>query len=97
MTMDLYIYYRVAPGRAGELHRRVTAMQARLAAETGVDVALKRRPGESGGLQTWMEIYLAVPAGFEARLAQAVEDAGLSSLAEGERHTEQFQDFTPCA
>jgi Domain of unknown function (DUF4936) len=95
--MDLYLYYRVPSGAAAELRRRVEAMQASLAADPGVATALKKRPGEKDGMQTWMEIYLAVPDGFEAALDQAVAHAGLSSLIASERHTERFVDITPCA
>ncbi len=95
--MDLYIYYRVAEAQAAALLPQVQAMQAALAASHGMPVALKRRPESKDGLQTWMEVYGGVPAGFEHALAEAVATAGLASHISGERHTEVFVDVAPCA
>lgn len=94
---DLYIYYRVPDGHAAQLAPRVQAMQARLSVTTGVAGQLKRRPGSSEGLQTWMEIYLATGAGFDAALAAAVQEAALSEQIDGKRHTEVFMDVDTCA
>lgn len=95
--MDLYIYYRVAEAQAAPLLPRVQAMQAALANSHGVQGALKRRPDSKDGLQTWMEVYGAVPPGFDSALAQAVAAGGLVELTSGERHTEVFVDVRPCA
>lgn len=95
--MDLYIYYRVRSENAPELKTRVADMQRQLVADHGVAGALKRRPHEKDGLQTWMEVYEAVPAGFEASLDHAVARAGLAGLTDGPRHTEHFVDITACA
>ncbi|MES3020402.1 MAG: DUF4936 family protein [Pseudomonadota bacterium] len=94
---DLYIYYQVREADADALAARVRAMQARLAAAHGVEGQLKRRPDAKDGRQTWMEIYPATAAGFDAALAAAVQDAALSELTDGNRHTEIFTDLTPCA
>lgn len=94
---DLYIYYRVLDEHAALLAPRVLAMQARLAAAHAVSGQLKRRPGAADGLQTWMEIYPATGAGFDVALAAAVQDAALSDLIDGKRHTEVFTDLSPCA
>ena len=95
--MDLYIYYKVDPAAAAELALRVAAMQAALAANRNADAAIKRRPGEQNGVQTWMEVYRDVPAGFDAALAQAVIDSGIAKLISGPRHTEIFVDIDACA
>jgi len=95
--MDLYIYYRVRSSEARALLERATAMQRRLAADHGIAGALKRRPEEKDGRQTWMEIYEKVPPGFEAALAEAVQRDGLVELIDGQRHTEHFVDLTACA
>jgi hypothetical protein len=95
--LDLYIYYRVHAENAAALRQAVVAMQQALAREHGVDATLKRRPEEKDGRQTWMEVYLAVPDGFDAILAQAAERAGLSALIDGARHTEVFVDISSCA
>ena len=94
---DLYIYYRVPDAAAAQLVPRVQAMQARLRAAHGVDAQLKRRPGSSEGLQTWMEIYPATGAGFDAALEAAVQEAALLEQIDGQRHTEVFMDVDTCA
>ncbi len=94
---DLYIYYRVRDEDAALLAPRVRSMQERLVLEHGVDGQLKRRPGSSSGQQTWMEIYLAAPEGFDTVLATAVTDARLAELTDGARHTEVFMDLASCA
>lgn len=97
MGTDLYIYYRVGCDRSQALQTQVVAMQAALSLEYGIETALKRRPEETDGRHTWMEIYVSVPQGFDAILKQAVDQAGLPSLIDGERHTEHFLDFSSCA
>jgi hypothetical protein len=94
---DLYIYYQVREQLAPALAPKVRAMQAALAARYGVAGQLKRRPEARDGLQTWMEIYPATGAGFDAALASAVHDAALPELIEGPRHTEVFTDLITCA
>ena len=94
--MDLYIYYRVRSENATALRVCVESLQRRLEKEYAIVTGLKRRPEEKDGLQTWMEIYFAVPDGFEAALADALP-AGLPALIEGPRHTEHFVDVAPCA
>lgn len=93
---DLYIYYQVAEGDAPALLPLIIAMQARLAAASPVRPQLKRRPGSRDGLQTWMEVYPAAPAGFAAALASAVTEAGLAARIQGARHSEEFMDLIPC-
>jgi hypothetical protein len=94
---DLYIYYQVRDEHAAALELRVRAMQEVLSAERGVNGQLKRRPEAKDGLQTWMEIYPATPAGFDAALNVAVQDAALAELIAGPRHTEIFTDLNTCA
>ncbi|WP_151634809.1 DUF4936 family protein [Noviherbaspirillum aerium] len=97
MSTDLFIYYRVRDEDAAALLPRVMALQQSLKQECGIVTGLKRRPETRDGRQTWMEIYLSVPTGFEARLEQALSDQGLSSLIDGARHTEHFVDISTCA
>ena len=94
---DLYIYYRVPDAQVAQLAPRVRAMQAGLNAAHGVAGQLKRRPGSTDGLQTWMEIYPAANDGFHAALAAAVQQAALSEHIDGQRHTEVFTDLDTCA
>jgi hypothetical protein len=94
---DLYIYYKVRDEHADALELRLRIMQAELGAETGIYGDIKRRPGSSDGLQTWMETYLSIGAGFDAALAAAVREHALSEFIAGERHAEVFTELTPCA
>ena len=94
---DLYVYYQVRIEDAAALSSRVRAMQARLAVDAGVAGQLKRRAEVQDGVQTWMEIYLATSAGFDAVLATAVAHAMLAQLTHGKRHTEIFTDLLTCA
>jgi hypothetical protein len=95
--VDLYVYYKVRDEDTPSLAPLVRAMQAQLVADQGVNAQLKRRPGNNDGLQTWMEVYPAVPAGFDAALARAVRDAGLEARLAGPRRTEVFTELPPCA
>ena len=95
--IDLYIYYKVAVDQAPALWPRVQAMQAALAAATGVAGQLRRRPEADAGRQTWMEIYPAVTTEFDDALAGAVSDAGIVAWIDGARHIEVFTDSSPCA
>jgi hypothetical protein len=72
-------------------------MQGQLAAQYGIAVALKRRPEEKNGEQTWMETYLDAPQDFIAVLDAAAGAAGLSELTSGPRHSEIFVDLPSCA
>lgn len=94
---DLYIYYQVREEHAQTLEARVRAMQAKLAAASGVAPQLKRRPEAQDGMQTWMEIYPVVGEGFTDLLAAAADEAGLLALTAGARHLEVFMDLPPCA
>ncbi len=95
--MDLYIYYKVACTHAAALQVAVGNMQAALAEAHGVACELNRRPHEQDGWHTWMEVYRAVPAGFEAALNQALQGFSLADLIDGTRHAEYFRDISSCA
>ena len=97
MKRDLYIYYRVPAAQAAELQERAAAMQRCLREEYGIVAELKRRPEEKDGCQTWMEVYEAVPPGFEDALERALAREGLAGLIDGQRHTEIFVDVCSCA
>ncbi|WP_194711176.1 DUF4936 family protein [Noviherbaspirillum soli] len=95
--MDFYVYYKVAPDAAVALAPRVKLLQQQLAASHGVVTALKRRPGEQNGMQTWMEVYTGAPSDFAALLDLAVQQSGIAACANGGRHTEIFMDLEACA
>lgn len=88
--MNLYVYYKVRNEQSAELRARACAMQQALSKQHGIVTSLQRRPEEKDGRQTWMEAYASAPEGFSEILAQAVADAGLMSLIDGERHAEYF-------
>ena len=93
MNNDLYVYYQVAESDAAEFQPDVIAMQASL----GVAASLARRPEIEKGRHTWMEVYRGVPEDFTARLASAVEQAGLARHIIGGRHVEYFLEVSTCA
>ena len=91
--MQLYVYYQAAAADAARLQQEVGRMQAGL----GVPARLCRRPLEQDGQHTWMEVYPSAAAGFEERLAAAVQAAGLANIISGERHAEHFVEVLSCA
>ncbi|MEN3276781.1 MAG: hypothetical protein V7631_2571 [Massilia sp.] len=92
--IDLYVYYKVRDAQAAHLEPLVRALQARL---DRPGAQLKRRPGSTGGLQTWMEVYPGVPGAFAGELSAAAAAAGIDALIEGPRRAEVFVELTPCA
>lgn len=97
MSLDLYIYYRVREEDAAHLATRVQRMQAELRQGLNIAAALKRRPLAEDGLQTWMEVYAATPAGFQTALDAATARHDVLPLIQGKRHVEQFVDVRSCA
>jgi hypothetical protein len=95
--IDLYVYYKVREPDAAALAPRVRALQAQVAQQHGVQAQLKRRPEVRDGLQTWMEVYPGVAAGFPAQLDTAAAGAGIDALIAGPRRAEIFTDLPPCA
>lgn len=92
---DIYVYYRVRSELADLMLPHVRAMQQGLASAHGIVTALKRRPEEKDGMQTWMEVYASVPDDFMTELEQAAIDAHLPIT--GGRHIEVFMDLLACA
>jgi hypothetical protein len=95
--MDCYIYYRVPCNRANELQEKVLNMQTKIAKKFNLITELKRRPENKGECHTWMEVYRNVPENFDTILQQAVTQAGIKTLINGERHLERFLDLSACA
>lgn len=95
--MEFYVYYRARCEHAPELQAAVRDMQAALSNRYKVHTALKRRPQAQDGRYTWMEVYADASPGFEAALAEAVEQTGIASLIDGERHIEAFVEASSCA
>ena len=92
-ALHFYVYYEVAEREAEATLAIVHAMQAALVVETSIRARLQRRADSStDARQIWMELYPDAPAGFEARLASAVESSGLASRT-GPRHVERFEDI----
>ena len=101
--MDLYVYYQAQHGDALAVQSAVASLQEKLRRACTVRCGLKQRPRlnqhreEREDRDTWMEIYLAVPADFEKTLAAAVSVSDLPRLIVGDRHVEHFLDCLPCA
>ncbi len=93
MKTDLFVYYRARIEDASAIAQQVAKLQASL----GLPASLHRRPEVKDGVHTWMEVYRAIPAGFEAQLAAAVADSPLPGLIAGERHCEFFLEVATCA
>lgn len=94
--MDHFVYYRVSVERVASAERAVRSMQGELAGRLQKLPSLKRRPEAKEGEQTWMEIYLDVPADFEQTLKDAAERHGVTAHT-GPRHVELFMDLPACA
>ncbi|MGX4643006.1 DUF4936 family protein [Massilia sp. SYSU DXS3249] len=92
--IDLYVYYKVREEDAARLEPLVRRLQAGLAP---APCQLKRRPGSSDGVQTWMEVYPGVDEAFAAALDSAASEAGVDGLIVGPRRAEVFVELTPCA
>ena len=95
--MDLYVYYRARQADAPAIQAAVAILQQQLRQRCGMRCGLKQRPRVDGERDTWMEIYLAVPADFEAALEAAVAESALRQYLDGDRHVEYFLECLPCA
>ena len=86
--MNYYVYYRIAPEKAGELRPKVDALFARIEKQFGVRGRWMRRRDDAG---TYMEVYEDVKdeAGFEAFLES--EGAKLGRIFGLARKVERFQ------
>lgn len=95
---QLFIYYRVAPGRAGAVKAAAQALQQQLRAQhRGLHAALFERPGTPQRPETtFMETYAVdaavSPQGVDDGLASRIE--ALAAALGAERHVEVF---TACA
>lgn len=97
VSMDCYIYYLVPVNLASALQHRVLNMQTKLVKEFSLVGELKRSPKKRDECHTWMEVYRNVPENFDTILEQAVTQAGIKTLINGERHLERFLDLSACA
>lgn len=95
---QLFIYYRVAPGRAGAVKAAAQALQQRLRTEQpGLRAALLERPGtpqrpETTLMETYALDAAVSPHGVDDVLASRIE--ALAAALGVERHLEVF---TACA
>ncbi len=94
MARELYIYWK-APGTiAAQARELVQAMQQGLREQhPKLTARLLRRPEESQGLVTWMEVYAAPPPGITPALHAAIEAAAapaMATLGIDKRHVEAF-------
>lgn len=98
---ELFVYYRVRPGRETSALTIVDEFQDRLRQRIPwLQARLLFRSEASGSAQTWMEIYAVDPQqeadGITAELQQTIEAAAgpLAPCIEGSRHTEVFVAMT---
>lgn len=93
MPFDYYVWYRVGQDPAGA-EFAVRTMMARLACRAGVAGRLQKKRDEPG---LWMEVYPGVtePSGFEARLAQVLDEFDVDMFLDGPRRTECFVSEAP--
>jgi hypothetical protein len=95
--MDLYIYYQADAADAQRVQAAVASLQDAMRDACNVRCGLKQRPQAVEARHTWMEVYLSIPTGFEARLDAALAGTDLPALIDGSRHVEYFLDRLPCA
>ncbi|MBC7405298.1 MAG: DUF4936 family protein [Cytophaga sp.] len=95
--MDCYVYYKTIRKHEHQVLLQSEIMSVTLRELTGVDLHLQRRQEINNDVFTWMEIYRQIPMGFEENLAAIVNQTGLLSLIQGERHVEYFMDAISCA
>jgi hypothetical protein len=91
-----YVYYKLPHGELAAVAQRVRAMQADLAAATGVQARLVRRVAEpQDGDVTLMEVYerIAHPARFQSAYDLAVAAADFRVELAAARRVERFEDF----
>lgn len=62
MARHLYIYYRVAEGRAELVRERVSGLQSELYARTGIRGRLLHRQDDPA---LWMETYESLPDAYD--------------------------------
>lgn len=96
MTVELYVYYRVAQADAAAAAGAVRAMQAGLRERhPGLQARLLRRPVAANDVQTWMEVY-SIAGGVDEALQRQIESAASPALQpwiQGPRHCEIFEDL----
>ena len=85
------------PTASGGLETASPPAAAHAQRRPGMRCGLQQRLGAGTSGQTWMEVYLDVPTGFEARLEAAWSSSAMPPLLDGVRHTEHFLDCLPCA
>ena len=90
---QLFIYWRVVPGRQAAAQQAVQAMQAELrTSHPGLEARLFTR--EAGAEPTLMETYALAPQGIDPALQARIEQRAraLAALAAGARHVEVFEE-----
>jgi len=94
---ELFVYYRVPAADSAAAEDEVRSLQADLRAVIpGLAARLLRRPDQTDGRQTWMEIYSIEPAiaadGVNPSLQAIIEARAAERLThiEGSRHVEVF-------
>lgn len=91
MSRRHYVYYRVGVADFGAAVAAVQAMQAGLARDhPGLTAECLRRPGDSEGVVTLMEVYI-FEAGHDAAAIERAAAAASARWCRGTRHVEIFE------
>ncbi len=93
--MNIYIYFRTAPGDRQTVATRIHQLMAELLHERGICGELMLRSESDKSYLTWMEVYAGLAADevdpFLEHLSERVNRAGLNRLIVGERQVERFE------
>lgn len=91
MSLRHYVYYRVGADDVGAVRVAVLAAQrALVAAHPGLAAECLRRPGDTDGQVTLMEVYAFAP-GHDLAAIEAGAAAASARWRRGARHVEVFE------
>jgi quinol monooxygenase YgiN len=93
--MNVYIYFRTAPGDRQTVATGVHELMAELLHERGIRGELMLRAESDKNYMTWMEVYAGLSTDevdtFLEHLSERVNRAGLNRLIAGDRQVERFE------
>ena len=95
--MECYIYFKTRVADEARVLAAEAQLQRLLLQHTGRGMALQRRPHDSEGLHTWMEIYHEVSPDWSIQLAELLAQTALPDLQYSGRHAEYFLNVDVCA
>jgi hypothetical protein len=90
--MNCYIYYKSAASEAASVISCAKKLQAAIADQLLIPSALQRRPLETEGVITWMEVYQDIPDNFDQIMLEVTAKIGFEKHLSGKRHMEYFSE-----